>query len=258
MTNINTGFEKYSTVPTPTPKPYDANTVGSWCRNIERAGGGFWADPQWYDKQIDRRLPLASTMIEEMTFAMPPCGGARVADLCAGSGRVALQVLQSYPNCYRLSLIDQSQERLHIAQTRLMDTSGKTLYYLGSLNIFDESTVDTLVLPGSPYDVITAGLALHVLVSPHKHYKLKAKTIQEESGNASHSVEQNIEVIYEVLLKILLRSLASGGHLIVGDHCGKLGLFEQLTVMKRAGFVDVDCSWRQQDCFVFGGRKPTV
>jgi hypothetical protein len=35
---------------------------------------------------------------------------------------------------------------------------------------------------------------------------------------------------------------------------GTLPLYPQLKAMERAGFTDVDCAWRQDDFFVFGGR----
>ncbi|CAF4186541.1 unnamed protein product, partial [Rotaria sordida] len=45
------------------------------------------------------------------------------------------------------------------------------------------------------------------------------------------------------------------GHLIVGDHNGSLGMFEQMKLMEECGFVDVECVWRERDMFVIGGRR---
>ncbi|CAF5031964.1 unnamed protein product, partial [Rotaria sp. Silwood1] len=45
------------------------------------------------------------------------------------------------------------------------------------------------------------------------------------------------------------------GHLIVGDHSGSLGMFEQMKLMEECGFVDVECVWRERDMFVIGGRR---
>ena len=61
---------------------------------------------------------------------------------------------------------------------------------------------------------------------------------------------------YELLFHGIRDSLAPGGHLIIGDHVGALGLYRQLKAMERAGFVDVDVAWRQDDFFVCGGRVP--
>ena len=54
---------------------------------------------------------------------------------------------------------------------------------------------------------------------------------------------------------MLYNSLTPGGHLIFGDHVGALGLYEQLKLLEKVGFEDVDVAWRQNDCFVAGGRR---
>ena len=52
-----------------------------------------------------------------------------------------------------------------------------------------------------------------------------------------------------------LNSLAPGGHLLVGDHSGALGCYDQMRLMEEAGFTEVDVAWRFKDWFVIGGRK---
>ena len=56
---------------------------------------------------------------------------------------------------------------------------------------------------------------------------------------------------------MIFKSLKPGGHCLIGDHIGLLGLFEHMKLLEAAGFVEVDCAWRERDFFVCGGRKPT-
>ena len=55
---------------------------------------------------------------------------------------------------------------------------------------------------------------------------------------------------------MVLSSLRPGGHFMIGDHVGELTLFDHLKLLETAGFVDVDCAWRERDFFVCGGRRP--
>ena len=90
---------------------------------------------------------------------------------------------------------------------------------------------------GGPYDIVLTSLALHAIIG--------------------HNVDPlEAESRYELLFHGIRDSLTPGGHLLVGDHVGTLGLFRQLKTMERAGFIDVDCAWRQDDFFVCGGRVP--
>jgi hypothetical protein len=89
----------------------------SWRANISRAGG-FWPDDRWYDLQIERRMPGVKKMWEEMVFAVPPCNSANVLDLLSGSGRASVPLMQAYPDA-RLTLLDQSQERISMAKSAI-------------------------------------------------------------------------------------------------------------------------------------------
>ena len=59
---------------------------------------------------------------------------------------------------------------------------------------------------------------------------------------------------YELLFRGIREGLTPGGHLMVADHVGILGLYRQMKAMERAGFTDVDCAWRQDEFFVCGAR----
>ncbi|CAF3879474.1 unnamed protein product [Rotaria sp. Silwood1] len=224
----------------------------SWLNNLDRTGSGFWSNSQWYDLHLSRRMPLVNKMIEEMVYACPPSLSPaniyRVADLCCGSGMASLYYLKAYPIVSSLTLIDQSEERLNMAKkridTQLESISRRPEIVMCKLQVKCDSQDNVnLKLNGSsnlhPYHLILASLALHVIV-----------------GHEKRSLEES-KLRYRILFELLFRNLVDdgNGHLIVGDHSGSLGMFEQMKLMEECGFVDVECVWRERDMFVIGGRR---
>lgn len=202
----------------------------NWRQNLQQRGG-FWKNGFWYDLHLERRMPLAIPMIEELLVALPPLDEqAAVCDLGCGTGNTAFALLTTYP-IDRLTLIDQDPQMLDIALIKLGDLQMSAETY--------ETTLDTNgdPLPGGPYDLVLSTLALSEIVGAD------IDPAEAESR-------------YELLFQSIFAAIEPGGHLLVGDHVGTLGLFRQLKAMERAGFVDIDCAWRQDDFFVSGARVP--
>ena len=202
----------------------------NWRQNLRRKGG-FWQDGRWYDLHVERRMPLFLPMLEEMVAALPPLDeGSVVCDLACGTGNAAFSVLTAYPSI-QLVLLDKDLDLLHIAQEKAAEIQAETQALQATISADGEP------IPGGPFDVIIASLALHVIVG--------------------HEIEgPEAEGRYELLFQGILEALSPGGHLIIGDHVGTLGLYRQMKAMERAGFTDVDCAWRQDEFFVCGGRAP--
>jgi SAM-dependent methyltransferase len=200
----------------------------SWRSNVQRSGG-HWRDGRWYDIHLDRRMPLALPMLDELTLALPPLApGTSVCDLACGTGNAAFAVFDAYPGVH-VVLLDKDDELLALAADKI-----------GTLTPDFETLQATISadgdpLPHGPYDVVVASLALHAIIG--------------------HDVERaEAESRYELLFRSVREALTPGGHLIIGDHVGTLDLYPQLKAMERAGFREVDCAWRQDDFFVAGGR----
>ena len=58
----------------------------SWTGGLGRTGG-FYADADWYVANITRRMPLVTTMMEELVYALPPVGEGKVLDLLTEESR---------------------------------------------------------------------------------------------------------------------------------------------------------------------------
>ena len=201
----------------------------NWRDNLGR-DGGHWDDGRWYDIHLERKMPQAIPMFEELAMALPPLPpGARVGDLACGTGNAAATVLDAYPQV-ELVLIDEDPDLLSIAQEKV----GQFTRSVEPLRV--SVPTDGAPLPGGPYDAVVASLALHAIVG-------------QEVDRAE------AESRYELLFQSILEPLRPGAHCLVGDHVGTLDLYAQLKAMERAGFAEVDCAWRQDDFFVAGGRK---
>lgn len=205
-----------------------SDDLPSWMSNLSREGGN-WDDGRWYDIHLERRMPQAIPMLEEMAMALPPLPpGTVVCDLACGTGNAAATVLDAYPRI-QLVLLDEDPDLLSIAHEKVERMTREVEPLRVSV------PTDGEPLPGGPYDLVVASLALHAIV-----------------GHDVDPVEA--ESRYELLFRSIKEPLRPGGHCIIGDHVGTLPLFSQLKAMERAGFTDVECAWRQDDFFVAGGR----
>lgn len=202
----------------------------SWRRGLEKRGG-FWRNARWYDLHLERRLPLAFPMLEELVSALPPLDtGALVCELACGTGNAAYTLLTAYPDV-KLTLVDEDAALLTVAQEKIDEFEPDARFVQATIPRGGES------VPGGPYDVVLIALALERLV-----------------GDETDAAEA--ETRCELLYRTAFDTLVAGGHLLVGDQVTALGLYRQMKAMERAGFVDVDCAWRQEDFFVIGGRVP--
>eukprot|EP00462_Mataza_sp_D1_P023717 CAMPEP_0175129218 /NCGR_PEP_ID=MMETSP0087-20121206/5349_1 /TAXON_ID=136419 /ORGANISM="Unknown Unknown, Strain D1" /LENGTH=214 /DNA_ID=CAMNT_0016411341 /DNA_START=71 /DNA_END=712 /DNA_ORIENTATION=+ len=209
-----------------------------WNKNLERRGG-FFQNPDWYELQIERKLPLLVPMRQQMLYALPPIlPGWKVCDLLCGSGLFSLEAFRAYPGMH-LTLMDGDATRLQMASERFATALNpeKNQQVTTQRQLLDLGSGSTLSLLGAPFHVIVSTLGLHVLVGHHA-----------DSNKATAG--------YKILFDLLFCSLLPGGHFIFGDHVGLLPVYIQLKLMEEAGFRGVDVAWRDQDFFVAGGYKP--
>jgi SAM-dependent methyltransferase len=208
--------------------------TGSWRQGLfPRTERGFADDPYWYDLHVASE-PRYQAALEEVVRAAPPLpAGARVADLGAGTGALALCYAAAYPLA-RLHLIDRDGPKLELAQTKL-----------GQRVTLHQQTVD----PGQPgalgcgdYDLVVSGLTLHVI-----------------ADRGSCSDEREYAARNRALMVRLLGSLRPGGAFVYADFIRHgLGVREHLALLDEAGFAEADCAWRAGDLGVFGGQRPGV
>jgi hypothetical protein len=199
----------------------------SWAsRNLEAggAGAGCWTDTRWADAHIERSLPLAGPLLDQLILALPLADGMQVAVL-GGGGRAPDRLLRAYPDAV-VSLIGADGGALQAAAADLART-GRACAVQPALRPSDE-------IPGAEdvegYDIVASYLALPRL-----------------AGGPGG---------YGPLFARIFASLAPGGTFVAADLAGAVALFAHLRLLEDAGFERVDCQWRERDCFVCAGRKP--
>jgi len=172
-------------------------------------------------------------MLDELVFALPPLKDGRVCDLASGNGNAAIKIKAAYPRI-TLAVVEKEEYRIEQCRQRLAAAGHAAEEFCWEVSL--EAGSDHHIIPGSPYDCVTASLGIHTLVG--------------------HGVSTEAAVSqYTKAFQLILSALKPGGHFIYGDHVGELPLYRQLRLMEEAGFTEIDVSWRQEAFFVAGGRR---
>ena len=238
----------------------------SWKRNLRfRGTNGFWGDQEWYDLQMERRLPETTLVLQELVYALPPLQNGKIADVGAGSGRSALALLSAYPRV-QLTLLDADAERGKVALQRLQDADAKHNSHneLSSARhrfVPWKANLDYFVLPPPDeergtsrlgYDTVVAVQSIRHIVAPPAHYA------DQNASRPPPETEDDIDEGYALVLRGIFASLRPGGHFLMGDrtHTSHPGVFRHMQLLKEAGFTDVDVAWAYREWFVVGARRP--
>ena len=216
------------------PMPKDC-----WAVNACARPAGHWGDSEWYDLQLERRLPLVGPMLNEVVCALPPLGNGRVCDVGCGTGRCAVEIRKAYPRC-TLCLLDADKDRVETAKNRVAEPVEV---------IVEPFVVGAPSLPGAPYDCVTLVLALRHSTRPAPHYA--------ERLGLKHA-EGTVEESYRAALTTVFCSLRPGGTLLIGDQvaAGHPSVYDQCKLLEDCGFEHVDIAWRDRDFFVIGAAAP--
>ena len=180
----------------------------------------------------------------------------RVLDLGAGTGLFAFLVSQRFPNA-ELTLCDISNAMLDEARNRFRNSSNKVEYLAADYSIE--------VIPGQ-YDLIISALSIHHLSDAEKEGLFKRLFRALNNGGLFINADQVLgETAWteETYRKAWLRqvkergvsdsTLASALERMKEDKMSTLS--RQLSWMKNAGFVDVNCWYKNYSFAVCSGRK---
>jgi len=180
----------------------------------------------------------------------------RVLDLGAGTGLFAFLVSQRFPNA-QLTLCDISSAMLDEARNRFRNSSNKVEYLAADYS--------TEVITGQ-YDLIISALSIHHLSDAEKEALFKRLFRALNNGGLFINADQELGEtawIEEMYRKAWLRqfkekgvsdsTLASALERMKEDKMSTLS--RQLSWMKNAGFVDVNCWYKNYSFAVCSGRK---
>jgi tRNA (cmo5U34)-methyltransferase len=204
-----------------------------------------------------RRLIPCFTDFYALAVALLPPGRLRVLDLGAGTGLLSEGVLQTRPGS-RMTLMDVAPAMLEIARQRLAGREGEV-----DIQVADYITVDL----GEGYDAVVSALSIHHLEDPEKRRLFGRIFAALKPGGIFVNADQiagpttSLRALYhQRWLDAVRHAGTSEQELALAfdrmKHDRFATLDDQTAWLKEAGFIDVDCFYRQFSFAVFGGWKP--
>lgn len=212
-----------------------------------------------YDDAIRRRIPLYREIQTLMASLLPfpKKEYLRVLDLGCGTGETSISLLKEYPLA-RVTGIDSSPDMLEAARKKVKHTTWRVDFLCQDIRAFR--------LDGE-FDVIVSGFSLHFLTPDEKEEILrKCLALLKDGGMFidSEAVLSPSEKIYNIYMDKWKDFMRSNGFSDeeIGSHILKflrdvkpMTVDNQLGLMSKAGFRDVECYFKYLNWAVFGGYK---
>jgi SAM-dependent methyltransferase len=203
---------------------------------------GTWKDHDKVQEYVGRVGRLAARAAGEAELVEHlPDQVERVLDLGCGDGRLAALVLEARPGAQEAVGLDHSAPMLELARAR---GAGD-----GRFAALEHDLREPLPDVGT-FDVVVSGFAIHHLPDDRKRSLLDEVALILRPGG----VFANLEVVQcatDTLQQEFYRRIERPG----GDPEDVLAPVEpQLTWMRDAGLLDVDCMWRWRGFALLVGR----
>jgi tRNA (cmo5U34)-methyltransferase len=208
-----------------------------------------------YDTERAKLIPCYDALYRRTTDLIP-AGASKILDLGAGTGLLSVFVRNWYPAAH-IHLMDVSEPMLEKARTRLASDGNVS---------FETSDYVTAPL-GENYDAVVSALSIHHLDDATKK-ELFAKIHKAlRPGGVFVNAEQvagptpALDKIYKDLWLQQVREAGATPQQIADslyrqqdDRCASVE--DQLKWLREAGFVDVDCWFKDNRFAVIAGTRP--
>ncbi len=210
-----------------------------------------------YDSLIRRAVPRYDEMLERLVTYLPETA-ERVLELGCGTGNLTLRLLERYPAA-RIVTVDASPELLELTRQRAGQDAERLESRCERFEEFQSAE-------GS-HDLVVSSISLHHVVDKGPVYQGLARALapgghflfSDELKGANARLHG---INWEVWLAFCrrdggctpeeLRGLVE--HAEAHDHF--TSLTEHLRLLEDAGFVDLDCLWRNWIWGIVTGRRP--
>ncbi|OEH93593.1 class I SAM-dependent methyltransferase [Bacillus solimangrovi] len=209
-----------------------------------------------YDEERTKLIPcfkkFYSTAVELVQIHEEPL---TILDLGAGTGLLTSMLLERYPTAH-YTLIDLSEKMLNVAKKR----------FEGNNNITYKVADYTTVEGQNQYDVVVSSLSIHHLSDDQKEKLyhnvfnslksggifVNADQVLGETDNLNQQYKQNWQQRIENT-NLTTEQLQAAYERTKLDQMSTLS--QQLNWLKAAGFVDVDCVFKEYSFAVLFGKK---
>jgi len=203
-----------------------------------------WSDPDqvvWYLERIGKLEVSRSG--EQMLAELLPAAPTRVLDLGCGDGRLTARVLAARPSVTTCLAVDRSEPMLAAARTRFAEQP--------IVDVRPWDLADPITSLGS-FDVIVSGLAIHHLSDDRKRNLFAEIAAMLSPGG----LFANLEVVKSATPAHHAAFLAAIGRTEDDPQDRLVTVETQLTWMREAGMVEVDCLWRWRGFALLVGERP--
>jgi len=208
-----------------------------------------------YDADRAKLIPCNDAFYRRACDLIP--GGAKkILDLGAGTGLLTLHIRSWYPEA-QIHLIDFSESMIELAKKRLANDKNVTY-----------EVADYVAAPlGEGYDAVVSALSIHHLEHDAKKTLFKKILASLRPGGAFVNAEQVagptplLDKVYKDLWLQQVREAGATPQQIADslyrqqdDRCASCE--DQMEWMRDAGFIDVDCWFKDNRFAVIAGTKP--
>ena len=191
-----------------------------------------WSDDEqvaWYLERIGKLE--ARRAGEQMLVAVLPPAPRRMLDLGCGDGRLVELVLGTRPSVTEAVAIDRSPPMLVAARERFADRP--------VVDVRERDLAEPITELGS-FDLVVSGFAIHHLEHDRKQQLFGEVAAQLRSGG----MFANLEVVASASDRWHQEFLTEIGRTADDPEDRLASVDDQLSWMRDAGLVDVDCIWR--------------
>ena len=208
-----------------------------------------------YDADRAKLIPCYDAFYRRTTDLIP-AGSKKILDLGAGTGLLSTLVRTWYPEAH-IHLMDVSDAMLQRARARLASDSNV------SYEVADYGTASL----GEGYDAIVSALSIHHLDDTAKKQLFTRIFTALSPGGAFINAEQvagptpSLDEVYKRLWLQQVREAGATPDQIADslyrqqdDRCASVE--DQLDWMRRAGFNDADCWFKDNRFAVLAGTRP--
>lgn len=207
-----------------------------------------------YDSQRRNLIPEFDGFYGAAVDALDLPPNAKVADLGAGTGIMAAQVLRRFPDA-RFELVDVSDKMLALAKKRFADFAG----FLFVLSDFDSWT------PQGEYDAVVSALAIHHIEDSAKLSLYKKifgalkdggmfVNAEQVLGATPEEIKANSDARLAIVEKFMNADEAAVAlERLKLDKCATIA--ENLAMLSEAGFSECVCVFSHLDFAVLAAKK---